>query len=221
MATSSGTYVQFGAGNSAPEGWLNFDVSPTLRVQRLPVVGKALARLSGNAGSFPDGVIYGDIVAGLPLPPGSVDALFASHVLEHLAFEEMRRALVNSFAVLKPGGIFRLIVPNLLPIAEAYVERARGGTTQAAPDFIRATMMGQEVRPATVFGKIRAQLGNSLHLWMWDHPSMEAELKSVGFVDIRPAQFGDSGDDMFARVEEYDRFVNNGTPEVAIQARKP
>ena len=40
-----GCYVQYGAAYSAPEGWLNFDASPTLRLQKLPVAGKALARV--------------------------------------------------------------------------------------------------------------------------------------------------------------------------------
>jgi len=214
-------YVQFGAGHSAPDGWLNFDVSPTLRVQKLPLVGKALARLSGNASGFPDNVRYGDIVLGLPVPDNSVQGLYASHVLEHLSLEDMRVALRNAFRILKPGGVFRLIVPNLLPIAEAYVASARAGDPDAAILFIQSTLMGQERRPSGMRGKIRAQLGNGAHLWMWDHPSMERELKSAGFVDMRPAQFGDSSDPMFASVEQLDRFMTGDVAEVAIEARKP
>ena len=59
-----GCYVQYGAAYSAPEGWLNFDASPTLRLQKLPVAGKALARLSGNPEPFPDELRYGDVVRG-------------------------------------------------------------------------------------------------------------------------------------------------------------
>ncbi len=32
-------YVQYGCGLSAPAGWNNYDASPTLRLQKLPVVG--------------------------------------------------------------------------------------------------------------------------------------------------------------------------------------
>ena len=32
-------YVQYGCGFSAPEQWLNFDASPTLRFERLPIIG--------------------------------------------------------------------------------------------------------------------------------------------------------------------------------------
>jgi hypothetical protein len=30
-------YIQYGCGLSAPKEWTNFDVSPTLRIQKLPI----------------------------------------------------------------------------------------------------------------------------------------------------------------------------------------
>ena len=56
-------YVQYGCGLSCPAGWLNFDASPTLRLQRLPAIG----RLFVNSVRFPDRVHYGDIRKGLPI----------------------------------------------------------------------------------------------------------------------------------------------------------
>jgi hypothetical protein len=58
---------------------LNFDASITLRMERLPVVGRFVKK---NSQRFPDGVAFGDIVKGLPLPDGSADGIYASHVLE-------------------------------------------------------------------------------------------------------------------------------------------
>jgi len=215
------TYVQFGAGFSAPPGWLSYDVSPTLRVQKLPLVGPALARLSGNADPFPAALRYGDIVKGLPLALGSVDALYASHVLEHLALADMRRALANAFALLRPGGVFRLIVPDLLQRARDYVERAERGDAGASHAFMRGTYLGREARPAGALGRLRAIIGNSEHLWMWDYPAMAEELKRAGFVDIRRAEMGDAGDSMFDLVEDRVRFVDGDIVEVAIASRKP
>lgn len=36
-------YVQYGAGNEAIEGWVSFDASPTLRIQKFPIIGKLLS----------------------------------------------------------------------------------------------------------------------------------------------------------------------------------
>ena len=35
-------YAQYGAGNEAIAGWLNFDASPRLRLQKLPIIGAFL-----------------------------------------------------------------------------------------------------------------------------------------------------------------------------------
>jgi len=75
------TYVQYGAGYTAGEGWLNFDASPTLRAERVPLLGGLLGSLWGNPQRYPPGIVYGDIVKGLPVADGTVDGLYASHVL--------------------------------------------------------------------------------------------------------------------------------------------
>jgi ubiquinone/menaquinone biosynthesis C-methylase UbiE len=68
-----------------------------------------------------DHVRYGDIVKGLPVQGDSGDGLFCSRVLEHLSLVDCSAALHNSFRYLKPGGIFRIIVPDL----DYYIERDR------------------------------------------------------------------------------------------------
>jgi hypothetical protein len=41
--SGSKLYVQYGSGPfSAPEGWKNYDASPTLKIQRIPLIGKLL-----------------------------------------------------------------------------------------------------------------------------------------------------------------------------------
>ena len=107
--------VQFGCGWAAPEDWLNFEASPTLRFERIPVIGRLYTK---NANRFPENVVYGDIVKGLPVPPGSVSRLFSSHVIEHLSYNDALRAIGNCFDLLKPGGVFRIIVPDLKARAE-------------------------------------------------------------------------------------------------------
>jgi predicted SAM-dependent methyltransferase len=47
-------------------------------------------------------------------PDNSVEAIYASHVYEHLDFaRELRAALGEAYRVLHPGGIFRAGVPDL------------------------------------------------------------------------------------------------------------
>ena len=74
--------VQYGCGWYAPEGWRNFDASPTLRFERIPLLGRLYTK---NTERFPENVEYGDIVAGLPISDNSCQAVYCSHILEHLA----------------------------------------------------------------------------------------------------------------------------------------
>ncbi len=207
-------YVQYGCGWSAPEGWQNFDASPTLRFERIPILGRMYMK---NDTRFPENVRFGDIVRGLPIADGSVQGLYASHVLEHLSLADFRVALANSFKLLAPGGVFRLIVPDLRERARRYVASS---TPDAASHFMVSTHLGHVARPKGLLASIKAMLGNSNHLWMWDEEAMTEELHKAGFTAIRRCAIGDSRDVMFAHVEEAGRFLDGDIPELAMECRK-
>jgi hypothetical protein len=207
----SARFVHYGCGFRAPPTWRNFDASPTLRFERLPLIGGLYTR---NGARFPANVEYGDVVRGLPVAPGSARAVYASHVLEHLAFDDLRTALANTFALLEPGGVFRLVVPDLEALAQRYLADAR---PDAALEFMRATGLGYEVRARGVPGWLRQLLGNSAHLWMWDFRSLADVLHAEGFREIRRCAFGDSAEPRIADVENADRLIE----AVAIECRRP
>jgi hypothetical protein len=224
LMTDHKLYVQYGCGFSTGEGWLNFDSSPTLRVERTPIVGWSLSALfSGLPQRFPAAVQYGDICKGLPIPDSSVVGCYASHVLEHLSFEDFQGALANTFRMLAPGGIFRMIVPDLHERAKRYLAEADRSSPDAASHFLRSTYLGTERRPTTPVQHLKRLFGGSMHLWMWDVHSMSSQLSRAGFVNIRRCQFGDAADPMFARVEDKGRFCDEhlGIDECAIEAQKP
>lgn len=209
-ATAAGVYAQYGCGLCAPDGWLNFDASPTLRLQRVWGVGRVVP-----GPRFPANARYGDIVKGLPLPDASCAGVYCSHTLEHLSYEDGRAALRNSLRLLRPGGTFRFVLPDLRMMAEHYV--ASRGDPEAAVRFMQGTLLGEQRRRRGVGGLVRAWVGNADHRWMWDYESMAHELRRVGFADVRRAAFGDSADPMFARVEEAGRWED----ALGVECRRP
>ena len=213
-------YVQYGCGFSVPEGWMNFDSSPTLRAERTPFFGRFLTK---NNLRFPDRVKIGNIVRGLPIEDSSADGVYASHVLEHLTRAELDTALRNTYRMLRPGGIFRLIVPDLEARVRRYIAKLETGEEHANDWFMTATNLGLERRPTSIMGKLSRLAGGSMHLWMWDFSSLKAALERAGFVSVRRCQLGDSGDPMFSLVEDPNRFHdgNEDISELAIQATKP
>lgn len=197
-----GRFVQFGSGWSAPPEWRNFDASPTLRFERLPLIGHLYTK---NEHRFPSNVEYGDIVKGLPVPRGSCNAVYCSHVLEHLSLADFRTALRNALEMLRPGGIFRLVVPDLEYLTRRYIEDP---SSEASLMFMRNSYLGHETRARGLMGALTAWLGNSKHLWMWDYKSMKPELEKAGFAEVRRASIGDSSEPMFERVEDRIRWEN-------------
>jgi predicted SAM-dependent methyltransferase len=200
-------YAQYGCGHAAHNEWINFDASPTLQLQLLPFVGLFIRPLLNT--TFPKGVQYGNIIKGLPMEENSCDGLFCSHVLEHLSLDDFRKALKNSYKVLKPGGVFRLIVPDLEFAAKEYMEGLKNNDPQASIKFLgENTLVGTQNRPNTFKGKISSLFGNSNHLWMWDTVSLKNELTEAGFSNIRQCFFHDSEDEMFSKVETESRYEN-------------
>lgn len=206
-------YVQYGCGLSAPEGWLSYDASPTLLLRKTPYIGKQITNVP-----FPDNVKYGDILKRLKgVAPASADGVYCSHVLEHLSLADFRSALRNTYDLLKPGGIFRCVLPDLEHCINVYQADKQRNDPNASIRFMQSTMLGITDRPRSLTQRLKRLIGNSHHLWMWDFASLARELQSAGFVHIRRCEFNDSEDKQFTLVEESDRFEN----AVALEAVKP
>jgi len=193
-------YAQYGCGFSNPSGWRNFDASPTLRFEKIPIVGRLPTHAKQR---FPKGIEYGDVIAGLPLPKASCRGVYCSHVLEHLALRDFRKTLQNSYELLVPGGRFRFVVPDLEKSIRDYVA---DDSDTASIRFLEETRLGREARNRSLRSFLFDWLGNSQHLWMWDFKSIRIELLAAGFVDVRRAFLGDSEDPEFNNVEDESRW---------------
>ena len=196
--------VQFGCGTCAPASWLNFDAGPAFLLEkRMPFLKTALVRRGFP--DYPANIRYGDVIKGLPVPQASAERVYASHVLEHLALRDCRTALRNVLRYLRPGGVFRFVVPDL----EFYVRKYTASEQpDAASVFMAETILGEQEGTRGFRSLPRALFGRSQHLWMWDYKNFAYELASAGFTAIRRAGFGDSGDPAFAQVENEGRWTN-------------
>jgi len=180
----------------------------------MPVLGTLWTK---NSNRFPPNVKVGDIVSGLPLPAGSCAGIYASHVLEHLALNDFYTALDNTLKLLAPGGIFRLIVPDLAYIGREYNRMLDAGDPNAGHYLVTATCLGEESRAQGVAAMVYRILNTSRHLWMWDEGTLRKALEERGFDRVRRCYFNDCADPMFGLVESADRFER----AVGMEARRP
>lgn len=209
-------YVQYGSGPfSAPAGWKNFDASPTLRLQQLPLIGSLLKKRMHV--SFHPDVLQGDILSGLPgIRENSCDGVYCSHVLEHLSYEDCLTAIRNTYAMLKPGGRFRCVLPDLEAAARKYLGNLHVEDREANVKFMEDTLLGRLRRQRGIRHLVQSAFGNKEHLYMWDHISLAHQLQKAGFRQVRRCAFNDAEDKMFRLVEEETRFEN----AVALEAMK-
>lgn len=197
-------YVHIGCGATTPKEWLNFDGSYTLKLQRLPITGYLIKKISNVV--FESHVQYADIRKPLPLPVNSVRAIYNSHMLVQMTPHEIDLALKNMYDVLKPSGILRVVVPDLKALVEGYNWRAEHQPKEAAVFFNRASIMAMEHRPKGIKQRLEAAFGFSRNAWLIDEPFLIDKLQKAGFKNMRLASYNDSNELMFKLVEREDRF---------------
>jgi predicted SAM-dependent methyltransferase len=111
---SSGLKLHIGSGKYHIDSWLDIDIYPG----RVPDQ------------SFPSGEKlkqFGlDIKWGLPFRDASASYVFSSHILEHFYYPgEALFVLGEIYRVLEPGGVVRLVVPDIEQCIMAYVNNDR------------------------------------------------------------------------------------------------
>jgi len=104
----AGLRINIGSGLSGARGWYNIDNSPTILLSRLPL-GRKLFR----APQWPEDVHRHDVKKGLPFADQSAEHIYSSHTFEHFNWDESLAIAKECFRVLKPGGVLRIVVPDL------------------------------------------------------------------------------------------------------------
>jgi predicted SAM-dependent methyltransferase len=92
-----------------------------------------------------------DLSRGIPFESGSFDVLYHSQLLEHFPRAAAPAFVAECFRVLAPGGIARVVVPDLEGIAREYIanlERCLAGEPAAEADYdwILLELLDQSVR---------------------------------------------------------------------------
>jgi len=95
-------------------------------------------------GSSPE-VIEHDLRQPLPFADASFTAVYASHVLEHFSRPFASVFLTECHRLIKPGGVLRLVVPDLETIAKLYLENLQGALAGDANAAARHQWMTVEL----------------------------------------------------------------------------
>lgn len=186
---------------------INIDYSISLRIKKSRLLrpcvplffrGERLNRFN----SLPENILVHNLANGIPFEDNSVDAVYHSHLFEHLDRDVADVFLREVRRVLKPGGIHRIVIPDLEAICKAYishiqicetdpeeckshdsyvfplleqaVRRAASGSSQQRPfrRFIENRLMGD------------ARQRGETHQWMYDRISLKVKALNAGYKEV-------------------------------------
>ncbi|PIE68241.1 MAG: group 1 glycosyl transferase, partial [Deltaproteobacteria bacterium] len=69
-----------------------------------------------------DKVLGYNLELGIPFADDSFDVVYHSHILEHFSKKRGEFFLKECFRILRPGGLLRVVVPDMENIARAYIQ---------------------------------------------------------------------------------------------------
>jgi SAM-dependent methyltransferase len=181
------TRLNIGCGDAPTTGWVNYDNSPAVRLARSPLLTKLLSSLglidSGNIQFIANcrrlGIAYANASHRIPHASATVDVVYSSHMIEHLDRREAAGFLAECLRVLKPGGVLRIVAPDLRWSVLEYMEKGR------ADEFV-AQLQFESDKPRGIVDRLRWLLSGSRgHHWMYDGPSLSGLVADAGFADVK------------------------------------
>jgi SAM-dependent methyltransferase len=204
-----------GIKTSNKPGVINIDWSIYLRLKKMKVLkpflplfvrGERLERLK----RLPGNIMVHNVADGVPFDSDSVDVVYHSHMLEHLDRDIAEKFLMEVKRVLKPGGIHRIVVPDLEKACKAYIAHISSCETNPDEsenhDSYIATLFEQSVRKEArgisqqnslrrfienlVLGDARRR--GETHQWMYDKINLRAKLINIGYKETHVQSYNTS-----------------------------
>ena len=114
--------LNLGCGSQLPEGWINVDYALGARIARVPLFRSVNRKLRLFRMEWDDSIFLHDLTRPFPWADNSVRAVYSSHTLEHMTKEQGRRFLEQCYRVLEPGGVIRIVVPDLSCAVKRYLD---------------------------------------------------------------------------------------------------
>ncbi len=194
--------LTLGAGHHPPAGWLAGDLDPRVA----------------------PGVIHLDATAPLPFPDASFDRIHSEHMIEHVPLAGGRTMLAECRRLLVPGGRLRLATPDLARLAGLVAAPPPDARAEAYVRWIAATFgdAAIEPRPADVLNHAMRAWG---HVFLYDEPTLRAELARAGFGPVRRWAMNQSDDPALAGLETHARTVGGeehvGWETMVLEAVRP
>lgn len=195
-----------GCGTIFIPGYLNVGWWPHL------AAGALYAAPNGVEGTV---LLNHDLVGGIPAADASLDVVYHSHMLEHLSAAEGLAFTRECFRVLRPGGLLRVLVPDLELWARNYVY----GNQFFFDEYRRGGLADDHETYPTNGAVFMGMLHNHGHKMGYDFDTLKALLERCGLHRIRRTLVQQSDLPDIEVVEPYQALKVMET--LAVECYKP
>lgn len=194
--------LNLGCGTRTSSATVNIDWSIHLRIHQSRV-GRMLAPIwlrgyrREALASVCGKIVVHNLRKGIPAETASVDAVYHSHVLEHIDRGDVQAFMAEVLRVLKPGGIHRIVVPDFSRDARNYLdslERELPKHDEMLIPLLWQSVM-HEAPGTSLQSPLRRRIENLLlgdarkrgqtHQWGYDRVNLHQILEASGFVGFR------------------------------------
>lgn len=181
--------LQIGCGSNVLPGWLNTDLRDA-----------------------PD-VYYLDAGEPFSIPDNTFDFVYSEHIFEHLKVDQQINMIVESFRILKPGGILRIATPSSDFLQKLYSE-------PQSPEATRYINWAMDNIPALALAKEKVIDKENHYIYIinnfykaWGHQvihnskSLKALAEQFGFVNVVDCAVGESSHSELQDIEKHGTII--------------
>jgi len=180
QAASDCRKLQIGGGWRLLDGWLNSDIE------------------------LAPGVFHMDATKPFPLADSAFSYVFSEHMIEHIDYADAVSMLRECHRVLRPGGVIRIVTPNLRALIELLAS-ARSGIRREYYEFFSRHFLpeGQPPTDACVANAFVRAWG---HRFIYDEPTLRGLIEGAGFSGVVRRRLGESDHAALRNIEHESRY---------------
>jgi predicted SAM-dependent methyltransferase len=161
LPTNGKEYLHLGCGDSRLEGFLNTDFFLNRKAEA-----------------------WVDMRFPLRFPDNAFRGVYAHHAVEHVDYHEGRSLFREVRRVLRPGGVFRMVVPDLEVFIRAYAsETARSEILSLLPEHHMKALPTIK-SPLEMIDHMFRDIKFNRHLSAWDWQTAQFRMHEAGFSQV-------------------------------------